>query len=91
MVKGINKQMVVLRLDSNSMYEGACFILKNEVRAKGETDKDMLAEANRIVSGMGLSKKGRVKASRAMRFLTVFMLLLVGAAAGFLLSFLIFA
>ena len=91
MVKGINKQMVVLRLDKNSMYEGACFILKNEAKAKSEADKDMLAEANRIVAGMDMAKRKRGRAPRLKRFFLCTAFLLAGAALGFFVSFLIFA
>ena len=88
MIKGINKQMVVMRLDGNSIYEGACFILKNEKRGKDEADKDMLAEANRIVLEASERKKRKPKGSRLARFFAACGIFLIGTAAGFCLSLL---
>ena len=81
MVKGINKRMVVLRMDGNSIYDSAWFILKNEPKAKSEADKDMLAEANRIIFESDVQK--RKKPRRFLRVLLLVALFLVGAASGF--------
>ena len=88
MVKGLNKQMIILRLDDNRIYESACFILKNEVTHKKETEKDMLAEANRLLGEMDL---GRVRARKRRgfgKFLLWLMVFLLGAIMGFGLAFL---
>lgn len=89
MVKGINKQMIILKLEGNRLYDSACFVLRNEVKQKKETEKDMLYEANRILSEMDIK---RVKPHRfrwLRRLLTSLLLLAVGACIGFGLSFLV--
>lgn len=86
MVKGINKQMIVLKMDNNRLYDSACFILKNEVQAGKETRKDMLYEANRILSEMELGKSRRRRGA-FKRFLLRALLVLIGALIGFALSF----
>ena len=89
MVKGINKQMIVLRIEGNRIYESACFILKNEVIRSRESEKDMLSEANRILEGMELRRFSRKKRVWHKRVLFSLLLLLVGGAIGFFLSFLL--
>ena len=89
MVKGINKQMIVLKLDNNRLYDSACFVLKNDVKQQKEAQKDMLYEANRILSEMEIKKvrpRRRGFFRRALLWLFVFLL---GAAIGFGVSFFI--
>ncbi len=89
MVKGINKQMIVLKIEGNRLYDSACFILKNEVERAKETEKDMLYEANRLLGEMDL-KKVKHKKHRVWRSILISAaLLLVGAVCGFALSFLV--
>ena len=90
MVKGINKQMIVLRIEGNRIYESACFILKNEVVRSKESEKDMLSEANRLLEGMELRRFSRKKRVWHTRLLLSLLLLLVGGAIGFLVSFFLF-
>ncbi len=54
MLKGCQKQLVMLKTGENSVFESAWFVLREE-RMNVAYD-DMIAEANRIVSG-GLSPK----------------------------------
>ena len=88
MVKGLNKQMIILRLDDNRIYESACFILKNEVTHKKETEKDMLAEANRLLGEMELGRARSRKRRGFGRFLLWLAVFLLGGVAGFALAFL---
>jgi len=91
MVKGINKQMVVLRIEGNKLYESACFVLKNDASVCRETKKDMLAEANKILCEMdlGRARRGRVRRPLFKRLVSGLVLLIIGAVAGFTLSFFI--
>jgi hypothetical protein len=86
MVKGINKQMVILKMDDNRLYDSACFVLRNDVKQRKEDQKDMLYEANRILAEMEI-KKVRPKKRRFRRFLLSLFLFLLGAAIGFGVSF----
>ena len=88
MVKGLNKQMIILRLEDNGIYESACFILKNEVAHSKETKKDMLTEANRLLGEMELGSARPRKRRGFGKFLLWLMVFLLGAVIGFGLAFL---
>jgi len=90
MVKGINKQMIVLHIEGNRIYESACFILKNEVSQTKETRKDMLTEANRLLGEMDLGTARPRKKKAFGRFLLWLCVFLLGAFLGFGLCFFIF-
>ena len=49
MLKGCQKQLVMLKPGENSVFESAWFVLREE--RVGVAYDDMIAEANRIVSG----------------------------------------
>ena len=49
MVKGTQKQMVVLRTHDSRYYEEAYFVLRDGCRTRGESESTMMAEANRIL------------------------------------------
>ena len=87
MVKGLNKQMIILRLEGNEIYESACFILKNEVTHSKETRKDMLAEANRLLCEMDLGRARPRKRRAFGRFLLWMLVFLLGAILGFAIAF----
>ena len=88
MIKGLNKQMVVLKLEGNRIYESACFVVRSDLERRRDEEKDMLREANRILEEMELSR-GKKKKGRGRRFLFWALTLLAGAAIGFALSFLL--
>lgn len=56
MIKGIGKQVVVLKNTGSELFEEAIFILKEGVSARKD---DMIAECRRIIS---LSEAGRKSA-----------------------------
>ena len=89
MVKGINKQMVVLKIEGNHLYDSACFILKNEVRHAKAREKEMLLEANRILAEMDIGNPKKKKGRVFWKILIAVLLVMVGAAIGFGVSFLI--
>ncbi len=86
MLKGCQKQLVMLKTGENSVFESAWFVLREE-RINVAYD-DMIAEANRIVSG-GLSPKYTRR--RRLRGATFWMLLgaLLGGGLATLLFFVI--
>ena len=65
MVKGAQKQMVVVKINDSEVFEEAYFMLR---RGAGGARMDMLAEANRIVeeSGVGVKKKRRISVRAIM-------------------------
>ncbi|MBE6703128.1 MAG: hypothetical protein E7585_06930 [Ruminococcaceae bacterium] len=59
MIKGCQKEMIVLQTKENPMFESAYFILRRE-RPMGGCAADMLAEANRLIgAGSGYLQKRR--------------------------------
>ena len=86
MVKGINRQMVVVKLGGSGFFESACFILRRDAKIGAEADRDMLCEANRIVSQMD-TKGRKEKRGIAGRLILGASMLVIGMAAGFFLSF----
>ena len=86
MLKGCQKQLVMLKTGENSVFESAWFVLREE--HINVAYDDMIAEANRIVTG-GLSPKYKQK--RRLRGAAFWMLLgaLLGGGLATLLFFVI--
>jgi hypothetical protein len=72
MVKGTQKQMVVVKTAGNRYYEEAHFVLRDGQRLTDEAEPTMLAEANRI-----LDECMRKPRRRRMRRVSAFLLGLV--------------
>ncbi|MBE6553442.1 MAG: hypothetical protein E7666_03770 [Ruminococcaceae bacterium] len=49
MLKGAQKQMIVIRTGDSRYFDEAYFVLRREVRTNGKTQGDMILEANRIL------------------------------------------
>lgn len=49
MIKGAQKQMIVVRTGDSRYFDEAYFVLRREVKAHRGTRNDMLNEANRIL------------------------------------------
>ena len=66
MVKGTQKQMIVLRTGDSRYFDEAYFVLRREIKADRRVKNDILIEANRIleesrVSPRELSRRRRRK------------------------------
>lgn len=70
MVKGTQKQMVVVKTQGNRFYEQAYFVLRDGQCLSGESETTMLAEANRILDESMLLPGSR---RRRMRRTTAFL------------------
>lgn len=81
MIKGAKKQMIVVRTGDSKFYDEAYFVLRREVNPDFESGKELLEEANRIVSEKELQSKGKGKTGK--RSATPF---LAGAIFGILLG-----
>ena len=75
MIKGINRNMIVVRPGKRSGFEAVLFIPRRESRGR----EDLLREANRIISDSVAWKKRRVQPSAWQKLLWAFGGLLVGA------------
>ena len=77
MIKGINRNMIVVRTGKRSGFEAVLFI----PRRGGKGRDDLLREANRIIADSGAWKKRRTRASVAQRLLWAFGGVLAGAGS----------
>ena len=68
MLRGCQKQMIVLQTPESRLFESAFLVLRRDIAEAGQDD--MIAEANRII-GNGTHAKRRRRALRAwVPFLT---------------------
>lgn len=61
MIKGAQKQMIVIRTGSSKYFDEAYFVLKNGKRPRREEQTDLLTEANRILKECEHVKKSPKK------------------------------
>ncbi len=50
MIKGARRQLIVLRTGNSRYFDEAYFVLKGEERLKEAKNRDLIREANRILS-----------------------------------------
>lgn len=78
MLKGCQRELIVLQTQKSALFESAYFVLRREKRC--ERKEDLLAEANRIISeGSEYFNRRRTRGGRLRVFL-------IGAMLGFLLG-----
>ena len=78
MVKGTHKQMVVMRTNGNHYYEEVHFVLRDGRMPRGESERTMMAEANRILDECMLMPQPH-RRRRISRWWTFAVGVLVGA------------
>ena len=66
MIKGCQREMIVMQTGESPLFESAYFVLRRECR--GAMRCDLLAEANRIVQGAKGAAQGRRRPGRAVCF-----------------------
>ncbi|MBE6535979.1 MAG: hypothetical protein E7677_05080 [Ruminococcaceae bacterium] len=54
MLKGVNRNVIIVRGDRTSRFEAVYMIMK---KGTGATETDILKEANRLVASSGMSSK----------------------------------
>lgn len=59
MIRGTQREMIMLRGDSSSAFESVFFLIRTDVKAPKATREDMLAEANRIIAQNRPTRKRR--------------------------------
>ena len=79
MIKGSQKQMIVVRTGNSRYFDEAYFVLRRDIKPERREQNDMLSEANRILKESETVRP--VKKSRKLRQFLLFALgLLLGAA-----------
>lgn len=87
MIKGAQKQMIVVRTGNSPYFDEAYFVLRRDVRPERRETPDILSEADRILreSGGGGTRKSPLRGRRVLWLLAAF---LAGIAVGFAVRFL---
>ena len=67
MIKGSQKQLIVLRTGRSRYFDEAYFVLRREIRAGRECHGDILSEANRILE----ENTPRAKGGARRRWLSI--------------------
>ncbi len=88
MIKGAQKQMIVVRTGNSPYFDEAYFVLRRDVRPEKQEKPDMLSEANRILCESG-GGGGRQAARRKREALWALLAFLVGVAVGIAVRFLL--
>lgn len=86
MVKGCQRQMVILKCASDSAFENAYFILKNE-KQRSFSEEEIISQANKIISENCFSRAKKKKAKTAFLLIASFLCgaLLASAATALVL------
>ncbi len=87
MIKGAQKQMIVLRTGNSRYFDEAYFVLRREVKlSRGSSKNEMLREANRILEECAPTSPPRRRRGRSI--LLFFLGLFLGVG-GTVLTFLL--
>ena len=89
MVKGIERRVVELKIKDSEIYERACFILRCGEMSADACERELLAEAQRIVNSLCPSKKSK-RCDARRRILFCALIFLLGALVGFTFGSLLF-
>ena len=71
MVKGCQRQMVVLKCASDSAFENAYFILRND-KQRSFTEEEIITQANRIISENCFSRRKKKSVSKVIAVIAAF-------------------
>ena len=81
MIKGAQKQMIVLKTSASRYFEEAYFVLKSDLKPKKRERTDMLTEANRILKESENVRTGRKKAKSSIWWFILGLLAGIAATA----------
>lgn len=81
MIKGAQKQMIVVRTGNSPYFDEAYFVLRRDIRPEKQERPDILSEANRILHESG-GGNGRRSVRRKRDVLWALFAFLVGVAVG---------
>ena len=88
MIKGAQKQLIVVRTQGNPCFDEAYFVLRREIEAQKHKKSDILKEANRILEEHTLVSAPKKKSKRSLWwFLAGLLCGGLGALLPFLLLF----
>ena len=88
LVRGVHKRIIEVKISGSRLFDHACLVFKSGDIANETSERDILAEANRIISESGAvrkKKRGRVGRTIGVRLLCALFLALgvgLGLAIG---------
>lgn len=80
MLKGAQKQMIVIRTGDSRYFDEAYFVLRREIPGGRETQNDMIREANRILRQSEPESRGKRGGGRRRGWLLFLGGLVLGVA-----------
>ena len=83
MIKGAQKQMIVLKTATSCYFEEAYFVLKSDIKPRKQDRTDLLTEANRILKESESVRSGRRRAGKSWLWFALGLMLGVAATAAF--------
>ena len=90
MIKGIQKNMILVQTPNNRYFESAYFILRHDLSAKEQKENEMIKEANRIIDENSAYGSGQRKdMKKARRLSSWHFSFWIGGAVGAFFTFLI--
>lgn len=66
MIKGVNKQVVIVKATDSDIFEEAIFIVRTQASKSGVNQTDMLTEAKRIIDDRLARYSGRSEEKRRL-------------------------
>ena len=88
MIRGVNKRIIEIKINGSRLFDHAWLVFKNGEVANDTSERDIVAEANRIICEVGAKeKKKRHPLRKAIVILLLcFFCLAAGVAAGAMLK-----
>ena len=83
MIRGTQREMIMLRGERDSAFECVFFLVRRDVAEKKQRHEDMLAEANRLLGEMDLNAARPRKKRGFGKFMLWLSVFLLGAILGF--------
>lgn len=88
MIKGAQKQMIVIRTADSRYFDEAYFVLRTEIKAHRGCKDDMLCEANRILEQSGIESVQKKKKTKPRSLLLFLLGILCGGGIAVLICIL---
>ena len=88
LIKGVNKRIIEIKINGSRLFDHAWLVFKNGEVANETSERDIVAEANRIICEVGAKeKKKRLPILKAIGIVVLCLLCLAaGVASGAMLK-----
>ena len=88
MIRGVNKRIIEIKINGSRLFDHAWLVFKSGEVANDTSERDIVAEANRIICEVGAKEKKKIHPLRKaiVILLLCFFCLAAGVAAGAMLK-----